>query len=214
MKSDLESVEMAEFYDHVFRRKPGKWSTPERDMFMVKVINDFLAAGFRKPPKRILDAGCGNGHTLAACADAWPTARLHGLDVSGVAIQLAQHAVPEAEFTQGMIGRVKIGKKFDLIVSLGVVEHLAVPENGLRWMRDLLTPGGILYLEVPHNLAYTFSEKQEGFRQLNGGSRQMEWHLRRTSWEAILERSGLNVCDALVGTLPSWEFCWILEAAE
>lgn len=43
-----------------------------------------------------------------------------------------------------------IGKTFDVVAAFHVLEHLRHPEAFLRKCRDLLTPEGVLFLEVPN----------------------------------------------------------------
>ncbi len=50
-----------EFYNGIYRAKPGKWSNIERDYFAFRALQ---IAGAHNP-LRMLDYGCDNGHTLA-----------------------------------------------------------------------------------------------------------------------------------------------------
>jgi SAM-dependent methyltransferase len=47
-------------------------------------------------------------------------------------------------------GFVRMGETYDLVVALGVLEHVENPLDMLRWANDLLAEGGIFYLRVPH----------------------------------------------------------------
>jgi SAM-dependent methyltransferase len=107
-----------------------------------------LAPYAREMDAAILDIGCATGGMLSvlrqagyentlgtdpsqACADA--AARLHGLKVVVATIdQLANWT-----------------SRFDLILMLGVLEHLRDPENAVRIARSLLKDGGFLYVAVP-----------------------------------------------------------------
>lgn len=102
---------------------------------------------------RVLDVGCGMGALLAAVAARWPSARLHGVDVStarvrttaatlGSRVALAdadvQHGLP---FARG---------SFDVVFCTEVLEHLKAPERGLAEIARVLAPDGALVVTVPN----------------------------------------------------------------
>ena len=55
----------------------------------------------RPAPARVLDAGCGLGHGLAALARLWPGAALHGIEWSAPMAWLARRRLPRAEIVRG-----------------------------------------------------------------------------------------------------------------
>jgi SAM-dependent methyltransferase len=108
-------------------------------------------------PKRILDMGCGVGHSTLPYADRFPEAELYGVDVGapmvryaharaesmGKAVHYSQQNAEKTDFPDG---------HFDLIVS-----HILVHETSHKAIRNimkeayrLLAPGGLLvHLETP-----------------------------------------------------------------
>jgi hypothetical protein len=54
-----------------------------------------------EPPRRILDAGCGLGHGLAALHEQWPQAELHGIEWSAAWAWLAGRRSPFATVRRG-----------------------------------------------------------------------------------------------------------------
>jgi SAM-dependent methyltransferase len=162
-----------------------------------------------RSPSSILDVGCATGTTLEALLRRWPGARVAGLDLSQVAIEAARLRVPTAELKQGVLGEVDFGSRFDLITILGTLEHFPDPVAGLKELSKLVTDDGIIYIEVPDNLSRPYSEQVEGFRRLNGHSRQIEWHLYRGSWENRIGESGLEIILPIEGAGYGWEFVWI-----
>ncbi len=74
----------------------------------------------------------------ASCADRYPAL----LDAN-----MPKNAV---EVFQQDADTFAIGKTFDVIAAFHVLEHLQQPEVFLRKCRDLLTPEGVLFLEVPN----------------------------------------------------------------
>jgi SAM-dependent methyltransferase len=71
----------------------------------------------------VLDVGCGSGHNLAALA-ATGRYRLAGVDISNEAIDLARGYVPEAQLQVLDIEREVLRRRFDLVMSVQVVEHI------------------------------------------------------------------------------------------
>ena len=90
--------------------------------------------------------------------------------------------------------RISNNEKFDIIYSNGTHEHFRDLEKSLKLTKQLLSKNGFFLMAVPNNLGYDINKDQqvEGFRELNGGSRQMEWHLFLSSWKKIIYNSGFK----------------------
>ncbi len=73
--------------------------------------------------KSVLDVGCGSGENLAALATC-NRFELSGADVSDEALNLARQRVPSARFQKLDAQREALTEKFDLVMSIQVVEHL------------------------------------------------------------------------------------------
>jgi 2-polyprenyl-3-methyl-5-hydroxy-6-metoxy-1,4-benzoquinol methylase len=73
--------------------------------------------------KTILDVGCGAGQNLAALALAGRY-DLTGVDLSTGALRLAKQRVPRARFLVMDAQSVALNARFDLVMSMGVLEHL------------------------------------------------------------------------------------------
>jgi SAM-dependent methyltransferase len=106
---------------------------------------------------RILDAGCGTGHTLVAMAVRYPKASFLGVDLCNqsltVARRLAQrHGATNIEFLRASIPDLALNTEFDLITCLGVLHHLPDPWMGLRALGKHLAPTGHLLLWLYHSL--------------------------------------------------------------
>ena len=97
--------------------------------------------------KKILDLGCGCGETALRLAERG--ADVTGIDLSSEMLARAMHrrgAKANPQFHQAD-GAVFVGTNpFDLIVSRFGVMFFNAPEQALRHLRSLLTPGGELLL--------------------------------------------------------------------
>jgi len=187
---------LAEFYNGIYKKSPNLWRGSQgRDEFVVENIEQ---------PKSVIDIGCGNGHTLKHLSTVWKGTKLCGVDISRVAIDIAQEKVPEAKFVVGTIRDVV--DRFDVALVMGVAEHFRdIYELGR--VKNVLNPGGLVYLEIPNCLSYA-QDKTEGFRK---EGTQEEWHLKRETWELIIKEHGYEIVKSLVGKKPAWEFIWILK---
>ena len=191
----------AEFYDDIYRTRPGKWASVQRDIFALKALQEYK-------PKSMLDFGCGNGHTLDYFRTQWPKTKYTGVDISEVALKLAQWHVRDGKFFTSMPSR----GKWNIITVMGVAEHFENPVAQLREIGKRLTKNGKLYLEVPNCLV---DSDTEGFRQTslhNGnGAGQHEWHWTRSSWEKTIVEANFDIMQRYTGDELAWEFVWILK---
>lgn len=96
------------------------------------------------PGKVVLDAGCGNGRFLGPVARIGPR-HVIGLDYSSSVghAYARSRELPNVSIVQGSILQPPIRKgSLDLIVSMGVIDHLDDPHQGMRQLRPLLTQEG------------------------------------------------------------------------
>ena len=193
-----------EFYNAIYKARPSKWADIDRDYTAFKTINSVM-----DEPGRMLDIGCGNGHTLAFFKSQWPGTQYTGVDISDVALDLAKKRIPEAEFYEG----IPLGRLWDIIVLMGVAEHFPLFVEELRYIGTCLVQSGYLYLEAPNCLAYS-NDQEEGFRQTHRGSGQKEWHWKRATWEQALDDAGFEIVRRSIGPFAAWEFIWILRRSD
>jgi 2-polyprenyl-6-hydroxyphenyl methylase/3-demethylubiquinone-9 3-methyltransferase len=101
--------------------------------------------------KRICDLGSGNGYVANAIQKA-------GHDVTGVepspeSVKTASASFPNVKFFQGSAYddlAERLGR-FDVVVSIDVIEHMFAPRLFTKTAKALLKPGGMLILSTPYH---------------------------------------------------------------
>ncbi len=111
-----------------------------------------------RPGMHILDAGCGRGETVLACARAG--AKVAGIDYSEAAVHLTGEALaeyPESDVRQGDVTALPWDDNtFDRIQFSDVIEHLDPAQTvpALAEFRRVLAPGGFLLVHTAPNLYF------------------------------------------------------------
>jgi 2-polyprenyl-3-methyl-5-hydroxy-6-metoxy-1,4-benzoquinol methylase/tetratricopeptide (TPR) repeat protein len=134
----------------------------------------------------ILAAGCGAGQEALVTARRHPTARVLAVDLSRASLGYGVMKASEFGVANVAWGQADLmaldqdalgGRSFDVVVSSGVLHHLADPIAGARRLASLLRPGGVIKLGLysarararlapAKALARRFPPTDEGLRAL------------------------------------------------
>ena len=150
--------------------------------------------------KRLLDVGCGGGwfmriarrlgadvHGVEPSPIAAERARGHGLDVYNGTLETYLEERPDHE-------------PFDLITASHVLEHVSDPVQTLRGMKQLLAPGGTIWISVPN--ASSWARRKLGTEWY---SVDLPYHLQQFapgSLSQSAERAGLSVHSQSTHSMP------------
>ncbi len=165
---DLSQMDSVPVRPNGFLRLRRHWAEPDEDFwgriwdgvaaesYWSDALAGRLAIDYTKlfrlhllPQSRILEAGCGVGQVVLALRqwghDCW------GLDYSERTIARLNEKFPEVPFRVGDVRQLPFGDaEFDAYISLGVIEHFTVGQDGiLREAARILRPGGKAFVSVP-----------------------------------------------------------------
>ena len=143
------------------------WSKPERARTYltpkrIASYHDLLSTcarqGIAFDGRSVADVGSGTGYLLRLIHAAAPSASLAGFDTYREITELARHLCPAACFHERDLFSLDgqdLGA-FDVVICMEVLEHMIDPEEALRQLLRMATPGGQLLLTVPNGRNDTF----------------------------------------------------------
>ncbi|HLO51056.1 MAG TPA: class I SAM-dependent methyltransferase, partial [Kamptonema sp.] len=169
--------------------------SPKYD-YQLLYIHNFVTAYYLKNKrvvptegKVILDAGCGSGYKSLILAEANLGAKIVGVDISEESVKLARqrlqyHGFDNAEFHDISIENLQsLGCEFDYINCDEVLYLLPDMVAGLRAMKSVLKPDGIIRVNLHSSLGRTlFFRAQEALKMMglmDDNPRELEIDLLR-----------------------------------
>jgi trans-aconitate 2-methyltransferase len=118
----------------------------------LRPARDLLARIRLKAPELVYDLGCGPGNSTALLCEAYPRAKLVGLDTSKTMLAKARKDLPQAQFMEADIAAWPGDPNADLLYANAsfqwVPDHVSVL---LRLLKGLKARG-VLALQMPDNL--------------------------------------------------------------
>ena len=125
----------------------------EYDRRRLSLIADIVAPHVPAAGARILDVGCASGRLLANLRERGFTS-VTGLDPSPSCAAAAArlYGIDVRNMTLGEMAGT--GDRYDVVIMVGVLEHLRDLDHAFDHLRTLLRAGGLLYVEVPDVTAF------------------------------------------------------------
>ncbi len=134
---------IAAAYDALYDAQSNVWENQGRTQAFIRYFAGLLG---ELPGDRFLEVGCGEGFLLAALNGRGEN---HGVDLSLGAIRKARSRA-SAAFSLALSERLPFPDEyFDLVASVGVMEHFLDIDEALREIRRVLAPGGH-YVSLTH----------------------------------------------------------------
>lgn len=213
----IDTIEVARFDDAQEQWwNPSNPASPARwlhryNPLRVGYIRDAACEQFGRDPRepdclrgvRILDIGCGAGvlcEPLAALG-----AAVVGVDPASNSIEMARQHARQSGLDVDYRARTSEelaadGERFDVVLAMEVIEHVADSDAFLRGCSELVKPGGLLILSTISrtlkSFAFAIVMGEYVLRLLPPGTHQ--WSRFRTPDEigAAVKRDGLVVANA------------------
>lgn len=136
------SAEIAAAYDSIYSEQTGVWENQGRTPEFIAWFSALLE---RYAGDRMLEIGCGEGFLLAAVN----AREKFAVDMSAEAVRRARTR-GAAHFSLALGERLPFpDDHFDLVTSVGVMEHFIDIDEALREVRRILKPGGH-YVTLTH----------------------------------------------------------------
>ncbi|MBN1658746.1 MAG: class I SAM-dependent methyltransferase [Anaerolineae bacterium] len=139
---------------------------------------------------RVLDIGCGLGHTLRLLEEDFDT---YGIEVSPFAVGRARTVASKSRIAHMDVSELSVDEPayYDAILAMNVLEHLAEPAATIHTCARLLRPRGTLIFLVPNTSSVSRRWKGQdwfGFRDPGHISLYPP-----ETWIALTKESGLQV---------------------
>lgn len=107
-----------------------------------------------QPGSKVLEIGAGSGKQLEFLGEISPCpVELYANDICFDDSTRAALRAKDIEILEGAIDDVDTEARFNAIIGVHVIEHVADPKAVFQWMAEHLAPGGVLYLETPDTAA-------------------------------------------------------------
>jgi 2-polyprenyl-6-hydroxyphenyl methylase / 3-demethylubiquinone-9 3-methyltransferase len=203
-----------------FERMAAEWWSPDGKFrplhkfnpTRLSYVRDVVVGHFARDPKagkpftglRLLDIGCGGGILSE------PMARLGaevvGIDPSATNVEVARlHAVQSDLAIDYRITTAEAlgetGEKFDVVLAMEVVEHVADVDAFVAAAAALIKPGGLIFVatinRTPKAFALAIVGAEYVLRWLPRGTHDYSRLVRPSELEAALEAAGLAVVDRI-----------------
>ena len=169
----IQKTSMRVIYDQEWHDEYGDATRRSAEAILPYLI------GMNGEVRSILEVGCGHGHWLQV-------ARSLGIEditgIDGAWTNSSKLRFPAERFVAGDIGqKIELGRRFDLVISLEVGEHLGAAESG-ELVDNLVRHGDVILFgaAIPY---------QGGFRHINE-----QWP---TYWRALFSNRGYLAFDVV-----------------
>lgn len=123
------------------------------DQRRLALIAEIVVRHVPDPAVRILDVGCASGRLLANIRDLG-FSNVTGLDPSPACAAAAAQLYGIGVQTLTLGEMAATGQSFDVVIMVGVLEHLRDLESAFDHLRSLVGSGGLVYVEVPDVTAF------------------------------------------------------------
>lgn len=157
-KEELEKYYSEKYYQEAKGSYEVEYDLAEQNYFINKIAQKYYVLGQHLgDPKsnKFLDVGCGEGWALQYFKEkGWGVL---GLDFSSFGCEKFNPKCCECIITgnvyENLDKLIKVGQKFDVVWVDNVLEHVTDPEFLVSNIKKIVSPSGILVIEVPNDFS-------------------------------------------------------------
>lgn len=130
----------------------------------------------------VLDAGCGTGVLLQQILEQYPHVQVTGSEYSPQGLEFARKRLPNGDFHVLDLSTQTLGKKFDLVTCIDVLEHIDDDRAALKNL--LAMTAGYMILSLP--LGPLFKAEVDRMGHVHGYSRrELETKMQDAGFEIV-----------------------------
>ncbi len=103
--------------------------------------------------RRVVDIGCGPGNSTELLVKRWPQAMVTGIDTSADMLRQARERLPGQTFIEANVAHWVPHEKTDVLFANAMFQWVPGHLKQLQRLLATLSPGGVLAVQMPDNLA-------------------------------------------------------------
>jgi 2-polyprenyl-3-methyl-5-hydroxy-6-metoxy-1,4-benzoquinol methylase len=157
IQAHYDRANTPDYWDDIWKAKSRRY-----EKYSMQVAWDKIR---KSGAKSVLDVGCGNGRLLYGVRDL----ECFGIDISDVGIKRMLREYGIEGLAMSAYDLDKLNRKFDFVVMNHTLEHIQGDEEVIRKCKEVLNPGGTLFIAVPNGISGP-EETEEHIRSYNQSS--------------------------------------------
>lgn len=134
-----------------FYAEPNGYLHKLKRKFTYKNILKIIDKNINKSkPQTILEIGTGSGFLISILEQKYLNASIYGLEYDNRLVELTRSKLKKSIVKEGNAESFNFSKKFNIIVSLQVIEHLYNPDLMINCVLEHLEDGGVFIFSTPN----------------------------------------------------------------